>query len=298
MATDAAGKAGGQRRPRRLRSARFINKKGTGVSKSIKYALFFSNLVVWLLGGGLIGVGAYAKTWSDTWGSFSNVGTDPALMLIVVGTIVFFLGFCGAVGALRENRFLLRIFVVSMTILVVVEVAAMGLAFVFQGKVKEQISVNIIDAIKIYHTSNMQTDLEDVLDNVQKHFGCCGGKSPRDWPTYNPYFNCTRDTFHSLLTACGVPPFCCKNETVNTQCGYKVFYYPGMPVSESRMWPSIERMEELVYKNGCATTLVQWVKSNYIILGACALCIVMLQILSIVGAGSILMTVNELLETL
>ena len=40
--------------------------------------------------------------------TFANWDLDPAFLLIAVGFLIFLLGFCGCVGALRENIVLLK----------------------------------------------------------------------------------------------------------------------------------------------------------------------------------------------
>lgn len=55
-------------------------------------------------------VGVWAWAEKDTFNNLNrltNVALDPALILIVVGSITFMIGFTGCVGALRENTCLL-----------------------------------------------------------------------------------------------------------------------------------------------------------------------------------------------
>lgn len=69
-----------------------------------------------MLGGAMAGIGLWA--WSEK-DMFANIGKvtqvpfDPAMLLIIVGAVIFFIGYAGCVGALRENTCLLLI--VSVT---------------------------------------------------------------------------------------------------------------------------------------------------------------------------------------
>lgn len=59
-----------------------------------------------ILGLLLLAVGLWAWTEKDMFnniGRLTNVPLDPALWFIVVGAVVFIIGFIGCVGALREN---------------------------------------------------------------------------------------------------------------------------------------------------------------------------------------------------
>jgi len=58
-------------------------------------------------------MGVWAWTEKDTFNNLQHVAKvpDPAFVFIIVGTIIYIIGFLGCVGALRENTTLL--FVVS-----------------------------------------------------------------------------------------------------------------------------------------------------------------------------------------
>lgn len=59
---------------------------------------------------GLLGIGVWAWVQKEM---FKNIGklttffVDPGLIFIIVGAVIFIIGFAGCVGALRENTCLL-----------------------------------------------------------------------------------------------------------------------------------------------------------------------------------------------
>jgi len=62
-----------------------------------------------LIGGLTVGVGLYARFEKTAYQDFFNdIFMDPAFALIIVGGIMFILGFTGCIGALRENVCLLK----------------------------------------------------------------------------------------------------------------------------------------------------------------------------------------------
>ena len=69
-------------------------------------------LLFQLIGGFMCGVGLWARVeytqQNESIGLFSGWDMDPAIIFIFVGVIMFLLGFCGCVGALRENICLLK----------------------------------------------------------------------------------------------------------------------------------------------------------------------------------------------
>ena len=55
-----------------------------------------------------MGVGFWAVTQKSDYKEFSSISTDPAIVMIVVGFLIFIISFFGTVGALRENICFLR----------------------------------------------------------------------------------------------------------------------------------------------------------------------------------------------
>jgi hypothetical protein len=55
----------------------------------------------------VFGIGIYAWIEKETFKNINNLSVgvifDPAFIFLVVGAFVFIIGFCGCVGALREN---------------------------------------------------------------------------------------------------------------------------------------------------------------------------------------------------
>ncbi|KAI8521793.1 Tetraspanin-5, partial [Branchiostoma belcheri] len=94
--------------------------RDTEVSCLVKYLVFGFNVIFWLAGGFILGIGLWAwfeKGTFDNIAKVANVPVDPVLIFVVVGAIMFILGFSGCVGALRENIILLRFFSVVLGII-------------------------------------------------------------------------------------------------------------------------------------------------------------------------------------
>ncbi|XP_060573817.1 tetraspanin-14-like, partial [Ruditapes philippinarum] len=98
----------------------------TFVSPTLKYALFFFNFVLWLCGGIMIGIGVWAyieknKYYYQSIETIYDVLLDLSILLIIVGAVIFVVGYAGCVGALRENLLLLRIFYSIIILIVLLE---------------------------------------------------------------------------------------------------------------------------------------------------------------------------------
>ncbi|KAG7232540.1 hypothetical protein INR49_008412 [Caranx melampygus] len=196
--------------------------------RAIKFTLFFCCYVFWVVSAGLIAVGVYAKIAKEK-DVVDTLTVDPALLLIIVGAVMFLITFLGCFGALRNATCLLKM-------------------------VMERTEKLMMKAIVRYREDQ---DLENAIDFVQKKFQCCGVRSYRDW-SQNAYFQCS-DTNPSL-ESCGVPFSCCihlQNQTVlNTMCGY------GMQQLEERS------AAQDVFTIGCLEKIMSWAKNNLLLVAS------------------------------
>lgn len=248
----------------------------TEVSCCIKYLVFAFNTLFWVIGCALLGVGLWAWTAKDAFnklGEATKFNFDPVWFILIIGFIMFFLGFFGCIGSLRENTLLLLIYCVACGIILAVQLAFAILLFVYKDKITDQITAELKSAIVNYRDD---ADLQNLLDWVQSDWlGCCGIENYNDWDA-NIYFNCSSNA----VEKCGVPFSCCKKvegETiVNKQCGYKV-----------RNKLTVPNPSTYIYTTGCVEAGEDWLKSNLIPVAAVAVSIALVQILGICFAQNL-----------
>jgi len=222
-------------------------KERTEVSCCVKYLLFFFNVFFWLIGGLTVAIGLYARFEKTAYQDFFNdIVMDPAFALIIVGGIMFILGFTGCIGALRENVCLLKFFSVVLAIIFFLQLSLGVFVFVFQDKVENIVADKIKLTIKQYRDN---VDLQGLIDGVQQEFKCCGGNSYNDWEE-NMYFNCSSVPG---AEACGVPFSCCREDTINRQCGYNI----RLP-----KYTDTDRTG-VIYTRGCIVAVKEWFKHLY-----------------------------------
>ncbi|XP_048466059.1 tetraspanin-33 isoform X2 [Rhincodon typus] len=157
----------------------------TFVNPVVKYLLFLFNMLFWSIAMVMIGIGLYARVMKHAEAAMACLAVDPAILLIVVGALMFLITFCGCIGSLRENICLLQTFSICLTLIFLLQLVAGVLGFVFSDK-----------------------------------FSCCGGISYKDW-SHNMYFNCTVE--NPSRERCSVPYSCClrsKEKVINTMCGH------------------------------------------------------------------------------
>ncbi|XP_075550713.1 tetraspanin-14-like isoform X2 [Dermacentor variabilis] len=115
----------------------------TGDHETVRYPLLMLNLVLWFLGLLLFvtGVSLYVYSFAgeDDTDVLSSIDRTSAIFTrieIVVslgGMSLFVVSFCGCVGALRENRFLLQLYSNALTTLIAVNVVFAVVVFYVPG---------------------------------------------------------------------------------------------------------------------------------------------------------------------
>ncbi|MXQ98380.1 hypothetical protein E5288_WYG007245 [Bos mutus] len=242
------------------------------VSPLVKYLLFFFNMLFWVISMVMVAVGVYARLMKHAEAALACLAVDPAILLIVVGILMFLLTFCGCIGSLRENICLLQTFSLCLTVVFLLQLAAGILGFVFSDKVRGKVSEIINNAIVHYRDD---LDLQNLIDFGQKEFSCCGGISYKDW-SLNMYFNCSED--NPSRERCSVPYSCClptpNQAVINTMCGQGMQALDYLEASK------------VIYTNGCIDRLVNWIHSNLFVLGGVALGLAIPQLLSQCGRAA------------
>ncbi|XP_061920900.1 tetraspanin-33 [Entelurus aequoreus] len=251
------------------------------VSQVVKYALFLFNFIFWLIAMTMIAIGVYARVEKHAETALACLSVDPALMLLVIGVLMFIITFCGCVGSLRENICLLQFFCISLTVIFLLQLVAGVLGFVFSDKARNKVTKMVTNAIVHYRDD---IDLQNLIDFGQKEFGCCGAVSYGDW-SKNMYFNCT--TSNPSRERCSVPFSCCiitKDKVINTMCGQ------GMQEME------YIKAGDHIYTNGCIDKLVDWIHSNLFLLGGIALGLAIPQLVGIVLSQILINQIKDQIE--
>uniref|UniRef100_A0A3B4XBY0 Tetraspanin 9 n=1 Tax=Seriola lalandi dorsalis TaxID=1841481 RepID=A0A3B4XBY0_SERLL len=142
--------------------------------------LFLFNLLFWLGGCGLLGVGVWL---SVSQGSFATLSPSfPSLsaanLIITLGTVVMVTGFLGCLGAIKENKCLL----LSPPRLSVATCYIIHLSASVSGQVSENARRDLKEGLVLYYTDN-NAGLKDAWNTIQGEWRCCGVMNHNDWYT-------------------------------------------------------------------------------------------------------------------
>ncbi|XP_003388341.1 PREDICTED: tetraspanin-14-like [Amphimedon queenslandica] len=245
----------------------------------IKFFLFIMNFLVWLLGCALLAAGIFAQVEI---GTLNEIGvgsllSSPSIILICLGGIMFILGFCGCLGALREIFLLLVIYAIVLTVIVIIEIGIAVYIYFQYDNAKNQFAEQLEQPIVRYYDD---ADLQSLIDLVQTSLQCCGINGPNDWQR-NAYFNCSSIAYQR----CSVPFSCCimnnNDEVINTQCGYR------------RLQNDSDRYLQEIYTEGCIVGLENFIQRYLYYIAGVGIGLLVFQLINIMLTAGLAIDVRK-----
>jgi len=219
--------------------------------------MFFFNLLFWLSGLALIIIGSYIKANYGDYLSYGENGSKFAsvsVFIIIVGVIVFIIGFLGCCGAVKENYCMVTTFAILLGIIFILEIVAGALGFAYRKKVESHVTDSLKDAVSKYHNKD-QPGAKQLLDWAQQRFDCCGIDGASDYTGQ-------------------------KNSTDSCTQGVKSCY-------------SDNTCSGTLYKEGCKQSFIDFVRHNLAVIGAVAIGIAFIQLLGIIFACCLMKYIKE-----
>lgn len=212
----------------------------------LKLTLTISATLFSMLGLLIICIGIYAEVERQQNKTLEGFFVAPAVILILLGVSIFVVSFVGMVGALRDNRLLLKMFKWTLVAVLLLELVFIIVSFLCRNKVLLMFKANVREGIRHYYDD---LDFKNILDRIQVKFSCCGGEEYKDW-SVNHYHACDAPG----PMACGVPYTCCVKEqegnVINTQCGYEKLHQERFEVGET------------INARGCVDAITLWFEDN------------------------------------
>lgn len=232
-----------------------------GGAACVKMMLFAFNLIFVIAGIALIAVGAYVNLqMSEYFDFFGHEYLGPGIIVIIVGSLIFFIAFLGCCGARQESVCMVKTFAVLLMVVLVVLVAGAIAGFVIGGKIEDEIDEKLGDALKNYKKDGYE-GVTKAWNKLQEEFECCGINSADDWKASSDLNQ--------------PPTSCCKVEvnTCNTNKTSDIF-------GES-----------------CKHQFKDWVKHNEMIIGGVALGLAFVLVMGIILACCLAKAIKSQYET-
>ncbi|NXD14637.1 TSN15 protein, partial [Nothocercus nigrocapillus] len=230
----------------------------------LKFTLVAYSTAFWMIGAFVLGVGIYAEIERQKYKTLESAFLAPAIILILLGVIMFLVSLVGVLASLRDNLCLLQGFMYVLGICLLIELTGGVVALIFRNQTIDFLNNNIRRGIENYYDD---LDFKNIMDFVQKKFKCCGGEDFKDW-SQNAYHDCAAPG----PLACGVPYSCCvrnKTDIINTMCGYKT-------IDKERL-----SVQDVIYVRGCTDAVLIWLLDNYSIMAGILLGILLPQFLGV-----------------
>ncbi|XP_075389545.1 tetraspanin-15 [Tenrec ecaudatus] len=249
----------------------------------LKFSLIVYSTAFWLIGGLVLSVGIYAEVERQKYKTLESAFLAPAIILILLGVIMFLVSFIGVLASLRDNLCMLQSFMYILGICLIIELIGGVVALTFRNQTIDFLNANIRRGIVNYYDD---LDFKNIMDFVQKQFKCCGGEDYRDW-SKNQYHDC--DAPGPL--ACGVPYTCCFRNSLSIPCVAtrrltrslcSVVAHPGS-LSRTHGNPADPRLnvQDIIYVRGCTNAVLIWFMDNYTIMAGILLGILLPQFLGV-----------------
>ncbi|CAD6190630.1 unnamed protein product [Caenorhabditis auriculariae] len=131
--------------------------------------------------------------------------TFAAYIALVSGCCTLLIGFVGCCGAVKRMRFFLALFIISLVLLFLADIAIGTLALVYRDKFSNNDAMEVYLKNLTYNRYSRDKWVLPLMDTIQFYHECCGGQSATDYQ--NSFWYVT----NSLRgTRSFVPPSCCK----------------------------------------------------------------------------------------
>lgn len=192
-----------------------------------KAFLYLYNLVYLGFSAVLIYLAVY---FVQNWSSYTRLTFDlyaivPAVIIIGLSIIFLVAAVTGFYGTCRTNRCCLGVFFTFLFVIIVVEIVAASLGYIYKAKISRDVKQDLFQALHKYPNKD-ETFVRKAYDQMQSKLKCCGVIGPNDWRNVTPTGE--------------VPKSCCRHP--GTECSYL--------------------FSANVYQTGCYTKLSDVFKNN------------------------------------
>lgn len=271
------------------------------LSNVVKYALFLTNLLIFLLGVAVLGCGIWVLVDKPTFlnlfeqaesmlpkleGEFDiSLYTSAAYIIIVVAAIVSIVAFFGCFGAVKESKCMLGTYFVL--ILVTFIVMVVGAVLGYTGSIEETLQGPLKEALSEYrdgpNLNDQQEAYKKVWNEVQKELKCCGVENVRDWR------NCAECGFANGVPY-KVPEGCCG--WVKVEGGWQETNTSSLEECRRATLPESAPWDTKYAFEGCFTKIQTTIEENQGIVSGVAIGVVAVMFLNMLFSFAMCTMVN------
>uniref|UniRef100_A0A3Q3L362 Tetraspanin n=2 Tax=Mastacembelus armatus TaxID=205130 RepID=A0A3Q3L362_9TELE len=149
----------------------------------LKYLLLLFNILFWLAGGVVLGVGVWTLVEKSDYISLLNSSfySASAYILIAAGLIVIVTGIIGCCATLKELKSLLIVYLILLLCIFLLEIIAGVLAYINYQELDEELRQNLKLTMQQKYQQPEEQSITQAVDKLQQEFKCCGSNNFSDW---------------------------------------------------------------------------------------------------------------------
>ncbi|XP_037310889.2 CD82 antigen isoform X3 [Pungitius pungitius] len=225
------------------------------------------NFIFLVLGFSVCGIGLWILFDG---GNLLNVDASDELRvvgagLMLIGLVVLAVSIVGIVGAMKEIRVLLLVYMGLLIALVLGQLFVTLLLLINRDKIEQSLD-QTVNQIILWYDGHNRTDT--LMDQIQRYESCCGRMGPSDW-LQNSFLQIHNLTNQDLL------PCSCFNSSrpaINS---------PWCSESQNLTGP-VYGVGGGSYEQGCKQKLVDWLQENMLTLIAMDTALMLIQVVQFV----------------
>uniref|UniRef100_A0A915CSB8 Tetraspanin n=1 Tax=Ditylenchus dipsaci TaxID=166011 RepID=A0A915CSB8_9BILA len=245
--------------------------KNTGFNV-LRWIVFFLNLLFWLAGLGVVGVGLWLRldpTVAELSGLDADTSSQPidlglnrewrrnfnlsSNLLILAGAFMSLIGFLGCCGAWRMHQCMLVGFFLVLTIVFCLEVTCAMVAYVHQDSIRKYVDNSMHEIVRTKYGQTNNPKYQKIFDRIQTDLECCGVRSYKDWLHSSWSTGHYNDKNMSNYGHKAVPTSCCNENGLRE--------YPedcGMSFDKLEL----DTYKSFLHQKGCSEALYQAANKN------------------------------------
>jgi CD63 antigen len=237
-----------------------------GGMRCVKYILFGFNLIFFLVGLGLIISGAVVQTKFSAYLDFFGGSVNAAaIVLIVIGAIIFIIGFFGCCGAYKENYCMTMTFAVLLALIFILLIGAGIGTYIKRDSVHDLLQEKMEQSMDNFGKEDNK-GVTKSWNMLQHEFKCCGVTNYTDWEgkqNVGPH---------------NVPDSCCTQADAKNEenCGKGQLDKPTH-----------------IYRDGCLNKLTELAVKNLVVIGGVGIGLAFIMIVGILLACCLARTIKK-----
>lgn len=258
-------------------------------AKCAKWILFFFNLLLWGTGAALLSIGIWLLAAHDSATYYLNIANldygpikASAIIIIVVGSLVFLLGGLGCCGACMENTTCLTAFSGFLILLLILQLVAVILAGVLNRQLFHSLGKEMAVVMRSHYGQYKYRYQTEAWNYMQINMKCCGVKEnfgPLGWKNNTYWANNNKTTTQT------VPDSCCVDLQNKKNYSHPVAVKPAQCYNAAvNITLSDKEREKYAHIQGCEDSLSNWFKDRLVLLVVAVVVVIIIQIVVVIMA--------------